>query len=71
MSAERFADVVERSKLYFPAATQFADEFEGAVATMPPDFPADQRYETPEGVELAFYNLKELMFRARSTCTIQ
>ena len=60
MSVERFADVVRRSQLHFPAATQFADEFEGAVATMPPDFPVDPRYDAMEATERAFYNLKEL-----------
>lgn len=60
MSIGRFADVIRRSQLYFPAATQFADEFEGAVATMSPDFPVDPRYEAMEGEERAFYDLKRL-----------
>ena len=60
MSIERFEDVVMRSQLYFAAATQFPDDFEGAVAIMPPGFPVDPRYETMDHTERAFHGLKQL-----------
>ena len=60
MTAERFVNLVERSSLYFAAATQFEDPFEGAVAVMPPDFPVDARYEDMDSTENAFRELKRL-----------
>ena len=60
MSVARFEDVITTSRLYFAAATQFPDEFEGAVAIMPPEFPVDPRYEEMEPDERAFYGLKRL-----------
>ena len=60
MSIDGFEDVVTRSRLYFPAATQLQDEFEGAVAIIPPEFPVDPRYEAMELGEAAFHGLKVL-----------
>ena len=60
MRIDRFAEVVGRSRLHFAAATQFADAFEGAVATTPPDFPVDPRYQEMAWGERAFYALKGL-----------
>lgn len=41
---ERFLDFVKTGYIYFAAARQFQDPFEGAVAVMPPGFPVDPRY---------------------------
>lgn len=60
LTAERFVCLVERSSLYFAAATQFADPFEGAVAVQAPDFPLDPRYKEMEFGERAFHELKRL-----------
>ena len=46
----RFAWTLENAKLYFAAATQFTDRFDGAAAVLPPDFPIDPRYVGPEQV---------------------
>lgn len=59
-TAERFTCLLERSCLYFAAANQFSDPFEGAVAIMPPDFPIDPRYKEMDGAEEAFWQLKRL-----------
>jgi hypothetical protein len=59
-TAERFAWLMERSSMYFAAATQFRDAFEGAVAVQAPDFPVDPRYAEMEYLESAFYQLKRL-----------
>ena len=60
VSIEPFEDLVVRSRLYFPAATQLQDKFEGVVAIMPPEFPVDSRYEAMEPYERAFHDLKVL-----------
>ena len=39
LTAERCAFLLENARLYFAAATQFTDPFEGAVAVQPYDFP--------------------------------
>ena len=59
-STERFLGLMESSTLYFAAATQFEDPFEGAVAVLSPKYKVDPRYEEMEGVEKAFYELKRL-----------
>lgn len=46
--------------LYFPAATQFEDPFEGAVAVLPHNWPVDPRYVEPELGERAFQQLRRL-----------
>lgn len=55
---ERFLWTIEKSKLYFASANEFADPFEGAVAVISPDFPVDPRYAEPERFERAFQELK-------------
>ena len=59
-STERFLELLNSSKLYFAAATQFEDPFEGSVALVSPEYKADPRYEEMEGYEKAFYELKRL-----------
>src|SRR5947209_3430531 len=51
----RFAWMLESSQLYFAAASQFSDRFEGAAAVLPPDFPVDPRYEQMDYAEAAFF----------------
>lgn len=60
LKTERFISLVNSSSLYFAAATQFTDPFEGAVAVMPPDFPVDPRYSELNHGERAFKELKRL-----------
>ena len=60
LTTDRFIWIVEHSRVYFAAATQFTDPFEGAVAVIPPDFPVDPRYEKMEPAEKAFHELKRL-----------
>lgn len=60
LKTERFVCMVKNSYCYFAAANQFHDQFEGAVAVMPPDFPIDPRYEEPSDMEKAFHELKRL-----------
>lgn len=57
---DRFSSFIDTSLIYFAAATQFTDPFEGAVAVLPPDFPVDPRYAEMDQVEQAFYELKRL-----------
>lgn len=57
---ERFLEVLSTSCLYFAAATQFEDTFEGAVAIQDADFPVDPRYADPDRTEIAFKELKRL-----------
>jgi hypothetical protein len=59
--AGHFISLIESSCLYFAAATQFADPFEGAVAVMPPDFQVDPRYPYLDAGERAFKQLKRLI----------
>lgn len=59
-STDRFLNTLETSKLYFAAATQFEDPFEGAVAVVSPEYKVDPRYEGMEGFEKAFFELKRL-----------
>jgi len=57
----RFVSMLESSRLYFAAPTQFADRFEGAAAVLPPDFPVDSRYQEMEFAEGAVFALRKLM----------
>lgn len=57
---ERFLELLRTSRLYFAAAQQFEDPFEGAVAVLPPGFPVDPRYTNLESGERAFEELRRL-----------
>jgi hypothetical protein len=57
---DRFLEVVRTSRLYFAAATQFADPFEGAVAVQTNLPPPDPRYAEMEHAERAFFALKRM-----------
>tara|TARA_R110002074_G_C12548406_1_gene666355 strand:+ start:4630 stop:5358 length:729 start_codon:yes stop_codon:yes gene_type:complete len=57
---ERFIDSLESGELYFAAANEFADPFEGAVAVQQNLPPPDPRYAEIEGVEKAFRELTRL-----------
>lgn len=57
---ERFLDLLKTGELYFAAARQFQDPFEGAVAVLPPGFPVDPRYTNLEHSERAFEELRRL-----------
>src|SRR6185312_10229211 len=52
--------MIEKSRLFFASANQFADPFEGAVAIISPDYPVDPRYAEPSDSERAFRELKRL-----------
>lgn len=57
---QRFLELLKSSHLYFAAASQFEDPFEGAVAVLPPGFPVDPRYANLESHERAFEALRRL-----------
>ena len=57
---ERFITTTERSAIYFAAARQFEDRFEGAVAVVPPEYRPDPRYAEPDHTDNAFEQLKRL-----------
>ena len=57
---DRFLETLQISSLYFAAARQFEDPFEGAVAVLRPGFPVDQRYAKPGWQERAFEELRRL-----------
>lgn len=57
---ERFLELLRTGCLYFAAAKQFDDPFEGAVAVLPPGSPVDPRYAQPEFGEEAFKELRRL-----------
>ncbi len=46
--------------MFFVAATQFEDPFEGAVGVVSPEYRVDPRYEEMDGIEKAFSELKRL-----------
>ena len=56
----RFVEFLESSQLYFAAATQFEDDFEGAVAVQSPEYKVDPRYSQMEFAEKAVFELKRL-----------
>ncbi|WP_082638960.1 DUF2971 domain-containing protein [Lysobacter antibioticus] len=58
---ERFIDLLESGQLYFAAARQFQDPFEGATAVLPPGAYIDPRYPLDgELGERAFEELRRL-----------
>jgi hypothetical protein len=57
---DRFVELLQTGEMYFAAAHQFQDRFEGAVAVLPPGFPVDPRYAQPEPFEKAFEELRRL-----------
>ena len=57
---ERFINALETRTMYFAAASQFDDEFEGAVAVQVDEGPNDPRYSEMERTEMAFFELKRL-----------
>jgi hypothetical protein len=65
LKVHRFLEFIRDERLYFAAATQFSDPFEGALAVMPPGFPVDPRYSDYDPVENAFKELKRL---SKITC---
>src|SRR2546428_8274813 len=60
LTADRCVFLLEQARVYFAAATQFADRFEGAVAIQAHDFPVDPRYPELDTAEGAFRELKRL-----------
>lgn len=60
MKTGRFVSLVDNSRVYFAAATQFNDRFEGAVAIQSHSLPVDPRYEELDSAEEAFRELKRL-----------
>lgn len=60
MSVERLVTMLENACLYFAAATQFADPFEGATAVVEHTPPADQRFLDEDWTERAFQELRRL-----------
>lgn len=57
---ERFIALMDSSSVYFAAATQFEDNFEGAVSVQSPEYKIDPRYAQMEQTEKAFFELKRL-----------
>src|SRR5581483_2089364 len=57
---EWFLAALRSRRLYFAAARQFADPFEGAVAVLAHETPIDPRYSQLEGVDRAFERLRRL-----------
>lgn len=55
---ERFLESLTSRMLYFAAARQFEDPFEGAVAVQPHDWPVDPRYGALEHGDRAFEQLR-------------
>ena len=60
MKLDYFLEILKAKELYFAAATQFDDNYEGAVAVMAPDFPVDPRYQEMDYADHAFFQLKRL-----------
>jgi len=58
--ADRFVAALQSSTLYFAAATEFEDRFEGAVAVQSADLPIDPRYAAIDFPERAFEQLRRL-----------
>lgn len=58
--ADRLVSTLQSRLLYFPAARQFEDPFEGAVAVLPQDFSPDRRYPDLEPIDAAFAQLCRL-----------
>ncbi len=60
LTADRCVSLLEKAHVYFAAATQFADRFEGAVAIQQHLCPIDPRYPELDPGEHAFQELKRL-----------
>lgn len=58
--ADRLVATLKSNYIYFPAAIQFEDSFEGATAVLPYDFPFDPRYPELENIDQAFLELCRL-----------
>ena len=54
VTPDRCVSVLENARVYFAAATQFNDPFEGAVGVQSRDFPVDPRYPELDSAEKAF-----------------
>lgn len=63
---ERFVDLLTTGELYFAAAHQFQDPFEGATAVLPPGTCVDPRY--PLDGELGERAFKELRRLTKISC---
>ena len=61
----RFISMLETSTLYFASPTQFNNQFDGAVAVQPINFPVDPRYAELDYPERAF---KELLVFTKLNC---
>lgn len=57
---QRFIELLESSTIYFAAAHQFEDRFEGCVAVQSPEYKLDPRYADMEFMERAFQELTRL-----------
>jgi hypothetical protein len=57
---DRFIATLSEGRIYFAAANQFVDPFEGAVAVQMNVPPPDPRYAEMESSERAFFQLKRL-----------
>ena len=57
---DRFINTLETRTMYFAAANQFKDDFEGAVAVQMDHSTEDPRYSEMEPFEKAFFALKRL-----------
>lgn len=58
--ADRLVSALRSRALHFPAAQQFEDHFEGAVAVLAHDFPSDPRYPDFGPIDNAFKELRRL-----------
>jgi len=59
-TVERFEWTIGKRQMYFAAADQFVDPFEGAVAVQTNTPPPDPRYADMEHADRAFFRLKRL-----------
>jgi hypothetical protein len=57
---ERFLELLQSNHLYFSAARQFEDHFEGAVAILPQGFPIDPQHANMKLIEEPFEELRRL-----------
>lgn len=57
---ERFLELLDSGQMYFAAAKEFEDPFEGAVAVFPTGLPVHPRYAEVESDERAFEELRRL-----------
>lgn len=56
----RFTEFLSTGKIYFAAAREFTDKFEGATAVLAPDFPEDPRFKGLSQTDQAFEQLRRL-----------